>query len=305
MNIKPYDVGIIVGRFQVDELHTGHIELIKNLVSKHDKALICVGVTEVLGSKENPLDYPARSAMIRSAFPNVLTVPLKDHSSDETWSEHLDETIKAIFPVGRICVYGGRDSFIKHYKGRYDTYEFPNVNYRPGTEIRREIGKAVHNSPDFRKGVIYASQNVYPRTFITVDVAILRETQGKFEKTGYDILLGRKKGRKDWRFPGGFLDQQETLEQCAIRESKEETGLEIENVEYICSSPIADWRYRGTSDSIMTSFFCGMAKPGLAKANDDLEEVEFFNLNHEVRHLEVTPEHRRLLELIIEKKGKK
>ncbi|MEU6562234.1 NUDIX domain-containing protein [Nocardia nova] len=42
------------------------------------------------------------------------------------------------------------------------------------------------------------------------------------------ILLQRRSDSGNWSFPGGVMEIGETLEQCVIRETKEETGLDIE-----------------------------------------------------------------------------
>jgi 8-oxo-dGTP diphosphatase len=50
------------------------------------------------------------------------------------------------------------------------------------------------------------------------------------------ILLGKRKGSHDsgtWCFPGGHLEFMENLEQCAKRETKEETGMEIDNIKFL------------------------------------------------------------------------
>ncbi len=47
------------------------------------------------------------------------------------------------------------------------------------------------------------------------------------------VLLGIRKnahGQGEWCFPGGHLEMGETPEQCAVRETREETGLEIKNL---------------------------------------------------------------------------
>ncbi len=46
----------------------------------------------------------------------------------------------------------------------------------------------------------------------------------------------------------GYLDQGETLEECVVREVKEETGLSITNVEYSASQPFC------LSNTIMIGF---------------------------------------------------
>ena len=48
-----------------------------------------------------------------------------------------------------------------------------------------------------------------------------------------EILLGlrsSKHGKDSWCFPGGHLEFGETPEECAIRETKEETGLVLSEV---------------------------------------------------------------------------
>ena len=64
----------------------------------------------------------------------------------------------------------------------------------------------------------------YPRPALTADCVVVTK-----EKEPRVLLIQRRnepfKGR--WAFPGGFMDMDETSEQCAIRELEEETGLNI------------------------------------------------------------------------------
>ncbi len=45
------------------------------------------------------------------------------------------------------------------------------------------------------------------------------------------VLIERKNPPHGWALPGGFVDAGESLERAAIREAKEETGLDVELLE--------------------------------------------------------------------------
>jgi len=54
-------------------------------------------------------------------------------------------------------------------------------------------------------------------------------------KSGKILLLKRKEshGSGTWCPPGGHLEWNESLEGCARRESKEESGCNIKNIEFL------------------------------------------------------------------------
>ena len=50
---------------------------------------------------------------------------------------------------------------------------------------------------------------------------------------GNKVLLGKRKnahGEGSWCFPGGHLEFNESVEECAVREVREEIGIEIKNL---------------------------------------------------------------------------
>lgn len=62
-----------------------------------------------------------------------------------------------------------------------------------------------------------------------VGIGILIFKEGK-------ILLGKRKGCHgdgEYEAPGGYLDYMESFEDCARRETQEETGLKIKNIRFL------------------------------------------------------------------------
>jgi len=267
------DVGIIIGRFQIHELHEAHTDLIQSVCNEHHKVIIFLGLSPVLVTQNNPLDFESRKQMILEKFPNVNVLYIKDQKSDKEWSKDLDEKIKdLVSPNQSVTLYGGRDSFIKSYLGKYFTQELVQERYISASEIRKGIGKRVKNTPEFRAGVIWGSYNQYPKTYPTVDIAILNEDKTK-------VLLARKPKEDKYRFVGGFADpKSSSYEQDARREVGEETGIEVSDPEYIGSFFVDDWRYRNEVDKIKTLFFVCKYTFGKPEANDDICEVRWFDI---------------------------
>ncbi|XP_071926332.1 nudix hydrolase 1-like [Coffea arabica] len=74
---------------------------------------------------------------------------------------------------------------------------------------------------------VSSSQPPPPKPKVGVAVFLLK---------GNKVLLGRRLssvGRNTFALPGGHLEFGESFEECAAREVKEETGLEIEKTEYL------------------------------------------------------------------------
>ena len=267
------DVGIIVGRFQVPELHEAHSDLIQSVIERHPKVVIFLGLSPCKTTYNNPLDFEARKQMILDKFPDVNVLYIKDERDDDVWSRKLDEQIEDILGANQSGVlYGSRDSFIPFYTTkRYPTIELEPTRFISGTEIRKVVGNKVKSSSDFRAGVIWGVNNQYAGPQLTVDVAIVNEEQDT-------ILLCRKPRENKYRFVGGFVQSAETAEMAAKREVSEETGLAIDDLKMISTCPIDDWRYRSERSKVLTILFRAKYIFGAPKAADDISEVRWVNL---------------------------
>jgi len=101
--------------------------------------------------------------------------------------------------------------------------------------------------------------------FPTVDI-IIETKQGI-------VLIKRKNPPYGWAIPGGFVDYGESLEEAAIREAKEETGLDIQLIRqfHTYSAPDRDPRFH-----TITTVYIAKAT-GRPIASDDAKEAGIFN----------------------------
>lgn len=269
------EVGVIVARFQVPELHDEHKALIERVAHNHPRVIVILGLAADICkcTKNNPLDFPTRKAMVEQTFPNVEVLYIKDVGNNDVWSKDLDRIIASqVGPQQKVILYGGRDSFVPHYKGKFETQELVPNKFISGKEIRRNVGIKSKNTKEFREGVIWAVENQWPSCLPTVDMAIVDKKENK-------ILLCRKPNEKLVRFVGGkALPESPSYEHDAKREITEETHLDINKFDYIGSALIDCWRFRSEQNKIKTTFFLAEYNGGVPEADDDIAEVEWFVL---------------------------
>jgi 8-oxo-dGTP diphosphatase len=115
----------------------------------------------------------------------------------------------------------------------------------------------------------------YPRPTVTVDIIVLR-------KNMTEILLIKRLNppfEGNWALPGGFLDMNETLEEAAVRELKEETGLSGISLQQLHAFSALDRDPRHRTISVV---FYGILAGNHADAvaGSDAKEAKWFNLNH-------------------------
>lgn len=94
-----------------------------------------------------------------------------------------------------------------------------------------------------------------------------------------EILLTKRKhnpaaGR--WDLPGGFVNLGETAEESVKREAKEELGIDLVNITYLCSG--ADrYMYKGVNyHTLGLIFVAKIMDTQTPIPNDDVTEVRYF-----------------------------
>ncbi|MCK4922720.1 MAG: NUDIX hydrolase [Bacteroidales bacterium] len=116
----------------------------------------------------------------------------------------------------------------------------------------------------------------YPRPSVSVDIMIFSKLNQKIE-----VLLIRRKNppfKQLFALPGGFMDMDESLEEAAIRELKEETNIDIKSLLQfgIYDKPDRDPRGR-TLSVIFYAIFD--KKPDNIEAGDDAQMVKWCDMN--------------------------
>ena len=194
----------------------------------------------------------------------LLIRPLRDHLyNDAVWVGEVQRTVAdctkdALQPV-KIGLIGHQKDQSSYYLEMFPQWELVNTANVAGVSAsdlrdylfdneQREVGKdlliqAAVPAPvfamlkGFRDGPQFAQlvrehqfiRNYrkswavapYPPTFVTVDAVVVH--------SGHVLLVRRRAepGKGLWAFPGGFVNQNETLDAAVIRELREETRLKV------------------------------------------------------------------------------
>lgn len=104
----------------------------------------------------------------------------------------------------------------------------------------------------------------------TVDVVVYTPQRGI-------VLVERRNPPLGWALPGGFVDCGETVEQAAVRELAEETGLAVQltGMLGVYSDPARDPRMH----TLSVTFVGTTTDPDALQAGDDAGDARFFPLD--------------------------
>lgn len=113
----------------------------------------------------------------------------------------------------------------------------------------------------------------YPRPSVTADcIVITKEAEPK-------VLLierGDEPFKGCWAFPGGFMNMDESTEQCAIRELEEETGQKVSEVHQIGAYSKVDRDPRGRT--VTVAYLAIVDAPMAVSGQDDAAKAQWFPL---------------------------
>lgn len=132
-------------------------------------------------------------------------------------------------------------------------------------------------------------QSDYPCPSVTADIVIFklrREDSGNYRQnrqTRLSLLLIRRGGhpfKGCWALPGGFLNPDETIEQCALREVEEETS-----VKPVSLMPVGMFSQPGRDPRgwIITHAFVSVmgADTVEQQSGDDADDAQWFDVSFE------------------------
>ena len=115
----------------------------------------------------------------------------------------------------------------------------------------------------------------YPRPAVTADCVVIAK-----EKEPKVLLIqrGNEPFKGCWAFPGGFMNMDETTEQCAMRELEEESGLKVSEIKQIGAYSKVDRDPRGRTVTI--AYLAIIDKPEAVKGGDDAAKAQWFPISN-------------------------
>ena len=114
----------------------------------------------------------------------------------------------------------------------------------------------------------------YPRPAVTADSVVFCNGLD-----GLSVLLIERANdpfKGCWAFPGGFMDMEENAEDCAKRELKEETGMEVRSLEYLGTFSEVNRDPRGRTITI--AYYAVVEKSDVIGA-DDASQARWFPID--------------------------
>lgn len=264
--MKRHDTVIFIGRFQplhnghIDVIKQGLIMAKKNFA-------VLVGSVNGPRTYKNPFTFEQRFGVIQEVIsknlqqfgPDVTVSiePVRDskYNNDE-WIEQVQKIVADIGGES-VAIIGYKKDATSQYLDWFPQWDYIPVDFVDdaavvdATTVRNILFEGLN--PGFFKGVLPEQSYRFLEYFKTTDeynrikdeYEVIKAYKKSWESAPYaptfvcadavvfcagHVLMierGAQPGKGQWALPGGFLDQNETVRECAIRELIEETKIDI------------------------------------------------------------------------------
>lgn len=256
-NVTSNRVVAVIGRWM--PIHNGHKAFLIKLASEFDKIIVMIGSCYENGTQRNCISAVEREKMLRAIFKreDISTekyeiIPIADVETFEEWIDTVRRVCNSK-GVTHFCT-GNKEDILNVLEQKGEKLGFEMINPEDdsdfpfhATDIRKLIIEGKYEELEkmipeeikpilFRntfKEILATSKNrgikfVPGRQTVDVILLIRNTLDGKIY-----VLLGKRSMKKvDFpgylALPGGGIDEFETPTDAAIREFREETGLELQ-----------------------------------------------------------------------------
>lgn len=326
--MKNFEFCIFIGSFA--PFHNGQYLLLQKALEESDKVIIVLGSHKKARNIRIPWNTSERIEMISSTLSDkdksrISFIELKDNVYNNTlWIgellKHVSPIINKSNKVALISWKKNQSDYVKLFpqwtplampndqplhdaediRHRYFTYDTSFERFvHPNIVSFMKKFQETDNFKDLKKDFDYIKQyaslwmgSPFKPIFSTVDSVVM--------KSGHILVVRRKgfPGKNTIALPGGFLNQEEEIEDAALRELKEETSIKIQKEELrkhivnvkVFSSPFRSLRGRTITHAHFIDLGVGLlpevkggsdsAKSWWMPINEILEQEDQFFEDH-------------------------
>ena len=253
---------IAVFMMRGEPVHNSHLETIKIASKESDRVIVIFGSAGHARSIKNPFTYDERKSLLikilkNEGIDNVVIDGTRDTIyADDKWVLRITSIVKSYTAEDDVVsIFGHNKDASSYYLKMFPSWKFVEVGALSdinATDIRNmffspstNLTYIKHCVPsatlafleEFRKTDTYSdlveefravekikeehARHKYKPISVTADAIVICK--------GHVLLVERKGpiGKGQLAFPGGYLNYDEGVEKCAIRELKEETNIDI------------------------------------------------------------------------------
>lgn len=255
--MQEFDYCIFIGRFSI--FHNAHLEILEHALSMAKEVVIVIGSAGSSRTVRNPWTASERQEMISSSLSQdklnrIRFVHMKDYLyNNNLWMSILQEKLSNVtndsnnialigyesdessfylklFPQFKYIERGTKYEFhATHIRDYYFAYDVSYKKMVPSSVVKfLEQFEKTKEFASLKQEKNYIDEYKtswrgapFPPIFVTVDSLVL--------KSGHILIVerGHNPGKGLLALPGGFVNQKESLQDAALRELKEETGIKI------------------------------------------------------------------------------